>query len=137
MIFTAVYSRHMFVWLTYSQTLAAAVIAGCEAAWTFFDGAFRVLIPDNLKAVVTEADAVNPRLSQGWLDYAQQRVRPPFRRGSGRRKINYWAGEDFTDLAEAQQRAEALCRDTAPGPTAAPQPANSRHNRQPSSGRER
>ena len=32
LIFTAVLSRHMFVWLTYSQTLAA-VIAGCEAAW--------------------------------------------------------------------------------------------------------
>ncbi len=31
LIFTAVYSRHMFVWLSYSQTLAA-VIAGCEAA---------------------------------------------------------------------------------------------------------
>lgn len=70
LIFTAVYSRHMFVWLTYSQTLAA-VIAGCEAAWTFFGGVFKVLIPDNLKAVVIEADAVNPRLSQGWLDYAQ------------------------------------------------------------------
>ncbi|MGW5153561.1 hypothetical protein [Rhodococcus koreensis] len=70
LIFTAVYSRHMFVWLTYSQTLAA-VIAGCEAAWTFFGGVFKVLIPDNLKPVVTEADAVNPRLSQGWLDYAQ------------------------------------------------------------------
>lgn len=37
----------MFVWLTYSQTLAA-VIAGCEAAWGFFGGAFKVLIPDNL-----------------------------------------------------------------------------------------
>ena len=32
LIFTAVYSRHMFVWLSYSQTLAA-VIAGCQAAW--------------------------------------------------------------------------------------------------------
>jgi transposase len=70
LIFTAVLSRHLFVWLTYSQTLTA-VIAGCEAAWAFFGGAFRVLIPDNLKAVVTAADAVNPRLSPGWLDYAQ------------------------------------------------------------------
>jgi hypothetical protein len=60
----------MFVWLTYSQTLRA-VIAGCEAAWEFFGGVFKVLIPDNLKAVVTDADAVNPRLSTGWLDYAQ------------------------------------------------------------------
>ncbi len=70
LIFTAVVSRHMFVWLTYSQTLVA-MIAGCEAAWTFFGGVFKVLIPDNLKAVVTAADAVNPRLSTGWLDYAQ------------------------------------------------------------------
>ena len=48
LIFTAVYSRHMFVWLTHSQTLVA-VIAGCEAAWRFFGGVFKVLIPDNLK----------------------------------------------------------------------------------------
>jgi transposase len=43
LIFTACYSRHMFVWLTFSQTLAA-VIDGCEAAWEFFGGVFRVLI---------------------------------------------------------------------------------------------
>jgi transposase len=60
LIFTAVVSRHMFVWLTYSQTLGA-VIAGCEAAWAFFEGVFKVLVPDNLKAVVTDPDAVNPR----------------------------------------------------------------------------
>jgi transposase len=69
LIFTAVYSRHMFVWLSYSQTLAA-VIAGCEAAWEFFNGVFAVLIPDNLKPVIAAADAVNPHFTQGWLDYA-------------------------------------------------------------------
>ena len=40
LIFTAVYSRHMFVWPTFPQT-TAAVIAGFEAAWTFFGGVFR------------------------------------------------------------------------------------------------
>ena len=40
LIFTAVYSRHMFVWLSYSQTLVA-VIAGCQAAWEFFGGCSR------------------------------------------------------------------------------------------------
>ena len=70
LIFTAVYSRHLFVWLTYSQTLVA-VIAGCEAAWAFFGGVFKVLIPDNMKAIVIDPDPVNPRLSTGWLDYAQ------------------------------------------------------------------
>lgn len=49
LIFTAVVSRHMFVWLSYSQTLAA-VVAGGEAAWTFFQGVFKVLIPEDPEA---------------------------------------------------------------------------------------
>lgn len=69
LIFTAVFSRHMFVWLTYSQTLAA-VIAGCQAAWEFYGGVFAVLVPDNMKPVIAAADAVNPQFTQGWLDYA-------------------------------------------------------------------
>jgi transposase len=125
LIFTAVLSRHMFVWLTYSQTLTA-MIAGCEAAWTFFGGAFKVLIPDNLKAVVTAADAVNPRLSQGWLDYAQHvgfgtdpaRVRSPQDKPRVERAVqyvrgNFWAGESFADLADAQVRVEAWCAERA------------------------
>jgi transposase len=125
LIFTAVVSRHMFVWLTFSQTLTA-VIAGCEAAWGFFGGAFKVLIPDNLKAVVTAADAVNPRLSQGWLDYAQHvgfgtdpaRVRSPQDKPRVERAVqyvrgNFWVGESFTDLADAQARVEMWCRDRA------------------------
>jgi hypothetical protein len=43
LIFTAVCSRQVFVWLSFTQTLAA-VIEGCEAAWGFFGGVFRVLI---------------------------------------------------------------------------------------------
>ena len=125
LIFTAVFSRHMFVWLTYSQTLAA-VIAGCQAAWAFFGGVFKVLIPDNLKPVVTDADPVNPRLSQGWLDYAQHagfatdtaRVRSPKDKARVERAVqyvrgNFWDGETFTDLADAQARVEAWCRERA------------------------
>jgi transposase len=51
LIFTAVYSRHMFVWLTVSQTVEA-VIVGCQQAWEFFGGCFPVLVPDNMAAVV-------------------------------------------------------------------------------------
>ena len=125
LIFTAVYSRHMFVWLTYSQTLTA-IIAGCDAAWTFFGGVFKVLIPDNMKAVVTDPDAVNPRLSQGWLDYTQHvgfvtdpaRVRSPKDKPRVERAVQYvrgnvWAGETFTDLTEAQDHAEKWCREVA------------------------
>jgi hypothetical protein len=121
LIFTAVYSRHQFVWLTYSQTLEA-LIAGCEAAWVFFGGVFKILIPDNMKAIVVKADAVNPVLTQGWLDYAQYcglatdtaRVGTPTDKPRVERAVqyvqkNFWAGESFVDLADAQARAVTWC----------------------------
>ena len=42
LIFTAVYSRHMFVYPTHRQTVEE-VIAGFEAAWAFFRGSLRWL----------------------------------------------------------------------------------------------
>ncbi len=125
LIFTACYSRHMFVWLSFTQTLAA-FIAGCEAAWVFFGGVFQVLIPDNASAVVADADAVNPRFTAGWLDYAQHcgfatdaaRVRSPKDKPKVERAVqyvrgNFFAGERFAGLADAQAAAEAWCRDVA------------------------
>jgi transposase len=125
LIFTACYSRHMFVWLSFTQTLAA-VIAGCEAAWVFFGGVFKVLVPDNAAAIVAAADAVNPRFTAGWLDYAQHcgfatdatRVRSPKDKPRVERAVqyvrgNFFAGEQFAGLADAQARAEAWCREVA------------------------
>jgi transposase len=125
LIFTAVYSRHMFVWLTFRQSLDA-VIAGCEAAWVFFGGIFKVLVPDNLSPVIADADPVNPRFTVGWLDYAQARgfhtdparVRSPQDKPRVERVVqyvrcNFFAGEAFTDLANAQHRAEHWCTATA------------------------
>jgi len=37
----------MYVRLSHSQTLSA-VIDGCEAAWAYFGGVFRMLVPDNM-----------------------------------------------------------------------------------------
>jgi hypothetical protein len=125
LIFTAVYSRHMFVWLTFSQTLEA-IIAGCEQAWQFFGGAFRVLIPDNMKPIVAHADTVNPQLTVGWLEYAQERgfVTDPARVASPQDKPrvermvqyvrgNFFAGEEFVDLADAQSHAHTWCAEKA------------------------
>ena len=64
LILTAVHSRRMFVWLTFSQTLEM-LIDGCEAAWRFFGGVFHVLVPDNTSAIVAHADSVNPRFTVG------------------------------------------------------------------------
>ena len=125
LIFTACCSRHMFVWLSFTQTLAAFT-AGCEAAWVFFGGVFKVLIPDNASAIVADADAVNPRFTAGWLDYAQHcgfatdpaRVRSPKDKPRVERAVqyvrgNFFAGETFTGLTDAQAQAEAWCRDVA------------------------
>jgi transposase len=125
LLFTAVFSRHMFVWLSFSQTLGA-IIAGCEAAWRFFGGVFGVLIPDNTSAIVVDADPVNPRLSVGWLDYAQHcgfatdptRIAHPKDKPRVERAVtyvrgNFFAGERFVDLADAQARAQAWCQQVA------------------------
>ena len=33
----------------------------CEAAWDFFGGVFKVIIPDNTKAIIIDADPLTPR----------------------------------------------------------------------------
>ena len=71
-MFTPVVSRFSFVWLTHRQTLAD-VICGFEAAWAFLDGVFATVIPDNMKTIVVQADPLQPRLNQGFVEYAQDR----------------------------------------------------------------
>lgn len=125
LIFTACFSRHCFVWLTYQQRLVD-VIEGFEAAWLFFGGVFKVVIPDCMKAIVVDADDVNPRFNEGFVEYAQSRgfvvdparVRHPRDKARVERSVSYvrgsfFAGEEFTDLADAQRRAEQWCRSTA------------------------
>ena len=67
LVFTAGVSRHTFVWLSFNQNLAT-VIDGCEAAWQFFGGVFRVLVPDNMATVVTKADALDPVLNVAFVE---------------------------------------------------------------------
>ena len=72
LILVAVWSRHMFVWLTFSQT-TADVIEGMELAWAYFGGIFPVLIPDNLSPVITKAEPTEPRINDLFLEYSQAR----------------------------------------------------------------
>jgi len=125
LIFTAVYSRHMFVWPTHRQTLGD-VIAGFEAAWRFFGGVFAVVIPDNMKAIVDKADAVDPKLNDAFREYAQARgfavdparVRSPRDKPRVERCVpyarsNFFAGEQFRDLDDYRARAEHWCAGVA------------------------
>jgi transposase len=125
LIFTAVYSRHVFVWPSHRQTLTE-VIAGFEAAWAFFGGVFAVVIPDNMKAIVDRADATEPKLNDSFREYAQARgfavdparIRSPRDKPRVERCVqyvrsNFFAGEQFRDLGDCRQRAEQWCAQTA------------------------
>ena len=125
LIFTPVVSRYSFVWLTFSQSVTD-VIAGFEAAWAFYGGVFATVIPDNLKAVVDQADALAPRLNQAFVEYAQSRgfvidparVRSPQDKPRVERVVpfvrqSFFAGETFVDRNDAQRRAEDWCRERA------------------------
>jgi hypothetical protein len=125
LIFTAVYSRHSFVWLSFNQRIET-LIEGCEAAWAFFGGVFKVVIPDNMSTAVTKADRIDPRLNQAFVEYAQSRgfvidparVRTPTDKPRVERTVpfvrnNFFAGEDFADLADGQRRAVEWCATTA------------------------
>jgi transposase len=125
LIFTAVYSRHMFLYPTHRQTLEE-VIAGFEAAWAFFAGVFKVIIPDNMKAIIDESDPLDPRFNDAFREYAQARgfvidparVRHPRDKPRVEKCVQYvrssfFAGEDFRDLADCRERAAAWCAQVA------------------------
>jgi transposase len=125
LILTASYSRHMFVWPTHRQTLDA-ILEGLEEAWRFFGGVFPVLIPDNTRALVAQADACDSKLTVGFMEYCQHlgivvdptRVRHPKDKPRVERAVPYvredfFKGETFIDLADARRRAEEWCRKDA------------------------
>ena len=121
-IFTAVYSRHRFVWPCLHETTASAIEA-CEQAWQFFGGIFRVLLPDNTKAIVVRADPLDARITPTFLEYAQARgfvvdpARARHARDKGRveRAVpgvrdDCFAGERLESFLDAHERAEHWCR---------------------------
>jgi len=122
-IFTPVLSRYRFVYPVFRETTETAIEA-CEAAWAFFHGIFRVLIPDNTKAIVHRADPLEPRLTPAFLEYAQARgfVIDPTRVRHARDKARVeravpsvrddcFAGEVLVDLTQARAHAGRWCRE--------------------------
>jgi len=120
-IFTAVRSRHRFVYPIFEETTARAIEA-CEAAWEFFGGIFNVIIPDNTKAIVVEADPLAPRITPGFLEYAQARhfhidparVRHARDKGRVERAVpgvrdDCFAGEVLITVEDARAHARHWC----------------------------
>lgn len=116
-IFTAVRSRHRFVYPVFPETTATAIEA-CEAAWEYFGGVFKVVIPDNTKTIVNQADPLEPKLVLGFLEYAQSRgfLVDPTRKRSPKDKARVertvqtvaddcFGGETLTSIEQARDHA--------------------------------
>lgn len=121
-IFTAVRSRHRFVWPCERETTQSAIEA-CEAAWEFFGGIFKTLIPDNTKAIVQKADPLQPLINITFLEYAQRRgfvidttrARSPKDKARVERAVqtvrdDCFGGEDLFDLEAARARGRTWCK---------------------------
>jgi hypothetical protein len=102
------------------------VCAGLDAAWQFFGAMVRVLLPDNMTAMVQRADELGPTLVPAFLDYVQARelfvdaarVRSPKDKARVENQVAYvreswFDGETFTSLDDARACAERWCRDVA------------------------
>lgn len=118
-IFTPGVSRFRFVWPCERETTESAIEA-CEAAWEFYGGVFRVLLPDNTKAIVVKADVLGARLTPAFLEYAQARgfevdparARSPQDKGRVERTVRFvredcYGGEVLRTLEEARSRGRA------------------------------
>lgn len=120
------YSRHTFVFPLLDQTLPS-ICEGLDAAWSFFGGVPRRVVPDNPKPIVIKARDAAPRINERFLEYAQSRgffvdparVRRPQDKARVERTIQYvrerwFKGERFGgDLPTIQAHAARWCREVA------------------------
>jgi hypothetical protein len=125
LIVTLCFSRYQFVWPTFRQT-TEAVCEGLDRAWWFFGAMTTSMIPDNMSAIIKDANAISPTLVAPFLDYAQARgifvdparVRSPKDKPRVENQVPYvreswFDGETFTDIEDARRSAEHWCRDVA------------------------
>jgi len=125
LLVTLVYSRHQYVHVSFSQTLAD-LITGLEDAWELLGGVPARVVIDNLKAAVTKADRYDPIFSRTFSEYAAWRgfvidaavVKHPTGKPHVERNVQYlresfFRGEQFLDLAHVQREAVRWCLETA------------------------
>jgi transposase len=120
-IFTPSFSRYRFVHPCLAETTVTAIEA-CEAAWSFYGGVFRVLIPDGTKSIIEASDPLQPRIVTTFLEYSQTRgfvidparVRKPQDKARVERSVSYardscFAGERLETIEQARERATTWC----------------------------
>jgi transposase len=125
-LMTLGHSRHTFLYPVLAED-SQAFLEGHVAAFRFFGGAPRRLVPDNLTAGVVKADLYDPRLNRSYEELARyygcvvdpSRVRRPQDKPKVERTVDYSRGSFFADrpagetLAEMRVAAAGWSRDVA------------------------
>ncbi len=118
-------SRHMFV-RPVLRLDQAAFVAAHVAAFAFFGGAPRRLVPDNLATGVDRSDLYDPKLNRAYADLAAHyqvlidpaRVRRPKDKPRVERQMPYvrdslFRGRQWRSEAEMQERSLIWCEEVA------------------------
>lgn len=121
LVVTLVFSRHQYVHLTHRQKVAD-LIEGLEDAWEFFGGVPARAVLDNLKAAIVKPDRYDPAFQRTFEEYARHRGfvidaavsghakgKPHVERQVPYVRDNFFRGETFTCLQDAQQAALHWC----------------------------
>lgn len=124
-LMTLSHSRHQFLYPVTAED-SEAWLDGHVAAFGFFAGVPRRLVPDNLTAGVVDADRYDPRLNRAYGELARyygclvdpSRVRHPQDKPRVERNVAYaresfFRGQDFASLAAVRAAAVTWSREVA------------------------
>jgi hypothetical protein len=125
LIITLIYSRLMYVHISFKQDIRA-VIEGFEAAWSYFGGIVSIVIVDNCKPAVKIPDKYNPVINKYFLEYSQHRGfivdptnishpkgKPHVERMVSYVRDNFFSGENFISKEDCQERVADWCTNVA------------------------
>jgi len=125
LLVTLAHSRHQYVHVTFTQTLAD-FIEGLEDAWEYFGGVPKRVVLDNLKAAVTKAERYEPIFQRTFDEYAAHRGfvidAAVVRHAKGKPKVernvqylreNFFRGESWIDLEHVRRDAVRWCTEVA------------------------
>jgi transposase len=124
-VMTLAYSRHQYLELVFDQTIPTWI--GCHRrAFESFGGVVREVVIDNLKAAILKAALDDPEASRAYTRMARHygflihpcRPRTPEHKGKVESGIhyverNFWDGDDFVDLDDANRKARVWVREVA------------------------
>jgi len=124
-LMTLSHSRHQFLYPVVAED-ALAWLEGHVAAFTFFGGVPRRVVPDNLSAGISRPDRYDPRVNRAYGELARHygclidpaRVAKPrdkarVERGVSYARESFFRGRALGDLATMRLEAARWCREVA------------------------